>query len=90
MDDKTAVSQPSMSDPASDLIPVNISGGNQTFMPPARALRCKPDGAAGAVVMVTLAGETRTTSISEGQILPVAFSQIVQAGTDATGLEAFV
>lgn len=90
MDDKTAISSPGMGDPGSDLIPIDISGGDQSFDPPARALRCKPDGEAGAVVLVTFAGSTRTTSVDPGSILPLAFVSVVSSGTTATGLEAIV
>ena len=81
---------PSPSDPAIDLVPVDVSGGDQVLSPPARALRCKPDGTAGTVTIVTLNGEVRPTAITVGEILPVNFSQVNQSGTAATGLEGMI
>jgi hypothetical protein len=77
------------SDPATDIVPIDISSTDHTVS--GRALRCKPGtGVAGAVVMLTDAGGTRTTQIAVGETLPCGFTKIIKIGTTATGLEALI
>lgn len=70
---------------ASDIAPVTPS--NTTPLPAPGVIRCKPDGTAGALRVMTAAGEDRTTYIEVGEILLVTVTQVFATGTDADGLE---
>ena len=75
--------------PAIDLVPV--APDDATDLPtPARAVRCRPDGAAGTLRVTTAAGEVRNTHIAVGEILTVQVLRVHNTGTTATNLEAII
>ena len=51
-----------------------------------RQIRCAATGAAGNVVIVTLAGFTRTFPISPGETWSIQCRRVLSTGTTATGL----
>lgn len=74
---------------APDLVP--ITPNNDTNLPtPARAIRCRGDGASGTLRITTQSGQVRNTYIAAGETLLVAAFRVHVAGTTATGLEAYV
>lgn len=75
--------------PGIDLVPITPSDSTDLDTD-ARAIRCKPDGAAGTLRITTLAGQVRNTSIEVGEVLPVSVRRVHATGTTATGLEAFI
>ena len=79
----------SAGDPAIDLIPI-VPSDTVSLPKPARAIRCAPTGAAGTLRFVTVGGVTRTTSIAQGELLPVAVMAVRATGTTATQLEAYL
>lgn len=72
-----------------DLVPITPSDDNDLPIA-ARAIRCRPDGAAGALRVTTWAGQVRNTYIEAGGTLNVAVTRVHDAGTDATNLEAIL
>ena len=80
---------PTVNGPAVDLLPVTPND-SADLPAPARALRCRSDGAAGTVRITTVAGQVRNTHIDLGQLIPVQFTRVHATGTTATGLEAIV
>jgi len=53
---------------------------------PIRQIKCAGSGAAGDVVIVTLAGFSRTFPISPGETWNIQCDQVKSTGTTATGL----
>lgn len=74
---------------ASDLAPITPSDSTD-LAKPARAIRCRPDGAAGTLRFTSFAGQTRNTYISAGEILEVVATRVHATGTTATNLEAII
>lgn len=72
-----------------DLVPVTPSDTVDLDIA-ARAIRCKPDGEAGALRFTTLQGVVRDTSIALGETLMVNAKRIHSTGTSATGLEVYI
>ena len=70
-----------------DLIPVTPN--DSADLPAAgRAIRCRPDGAAGTVRFMPVGGETlRNTAIAAGETINVAVQRVHATGTTATNLE---
>jgi len=76
-------------DPAWGKVDIDVSGGDQTLDPPARAVRCKPSsGTAGVVAFTDMSGDDQTTEIAVGELLPIGALAILSSGTTAGGLEA--
>lgn len=75
--------------PAMDLVPV-VKSNTVNLDPPGRAIRCKPNGTAGALKILTSSGNERTTYIDKGEILPVETLRVFSTGTDADGLEVLI
>lgn len=73
----------------SDLIPVTPSDSVDLAVA-GRAIRCKPNGAAGTLRFNNDAGVQRNTYIAVGEVLLVGVSRIHATGTTATGLEVFI
>lgn len=73
----------------SDLIPAAKSD-TVDLATPGRAIRCRPDGAAGTVKFNTNGGTPRTTYIAAGETLLVAVTRIWDTGTSATNLEVLI
>lgn len=74
---------------ASDLVPITPDDDNDLARP-ARAIRCKGNGAAGTLRITTHAGEVRNTYIDAGETLDVVAKRVHATGTSATGLEAII
>lgn len=72
-----------------DLVPITPHDDNDLPVM-ARAIRCKPNGAAGILRITTVSGNVRNTYIDVGEVLQVATSKVHDTGTDATGLEAIL
>ncbi len=74
---------------AVDLVPVTPNdGADLAFV--ARAIRCKPTGAAGTLRFTAYSGQVRNTDIAVGEVLLVFAKRIHQSGTTATGLEVYI
>jgi hypothetical protein len=74
---------------AVDLVPI-VPNDSVDLPETARAIRCKPTGAAGTVRFVSWRGELRNTSIEAGGELRVAALRVHATGTTATDLEAMI
>lgn len=74
---------------ASDLVPV-IPNDNTDLTEPGRAIRCRPDGAAGTLRFSNNAGVVRNTYIDAGETILVAVTRVHATGTTATNLEVLV
>lgn len=74
---------------AMDLIPI-VPNDSTDLAVTARAIRCRPDGAAGTLRFTAWTGEVRNTAIAAGELLPVPASRVHSSGTTATGLEAVI
>ena len=79
----------SAADPGTDLVPI-VTSDTTDYAIPYRAIRCRPDGVAGALKINTLDGNTRTTYIAVGETLLVGVARVWTAGTAATNLEGIV
>lgn len=77
---------PSLSGPATDLLPVSPDDGQDL---PSVALALYVE-TGGAVTFDTVAGNTRTVETTDFQILPVGTRRVRATGTTATGLHALV
>lgn len=73
---------PSLSGPATDLIPVTPSDSVDL---PVVAVALYVEGK-GAVRFVSQAGATRTVVVLDGAILPVGVRRVMATGTTATGI----
>lgn len=78
---------PTPENTAIDILPVTPSDVAD-LASAARAIRCT--GTGGDLRITTRTGETRSTTISAGEVLMVQASRIHATGTTATGLEALV
>lgn len=74
---------------ASDLVPVTPND-NTDLAEPGRAIRCRPDGAAGTLRFSNNAGVVRNTYIDAGETILVAVTRVHATGTTATNLEVLV
>jgi len=74
---------------ASDLVPVTPNDTTD-LAEPGRAIRCRPDGAAGTLRFRNNEGVLRNTYIDAGETILVAVTRIHSAGTTATNLEVLV
>ena len=72
-----------------DLVPVTPSD-TVDLASPGRAIRCRPDGAAGTLRFRAYDGTLRNTYIDAGETLLVAVTRIHSAGTTATNLEVYI
>ncbi|MEM6496733.1 MAG: hypothetical protein AAF709_08405 [Pseudomonadota bacterium] len=79
----------SQSDPATDLVPITPDDNND-LTNPGRAIRCRPDGAAGNLRITTADGSQRDTFINAGEQIDVQFTRVHATGTTATNLEAMI
>ncbi|MEL8055701.1 MAG: hypothetical protein AAGK66_06085 [Pseudomonadota bacterium] len=77
------------SDPGIDLVPITPNDGLD-LLRPARAIRCRPDGTAGTLSIVTAEGNQRDTYINAGEALAVQVRRVRATGTSASGLEAYI
>lgn len=74
---------------AYDLVPVTPNDDTD-LAEPGRAIRCRPDGAAGTLRFRTNQGTVRNTYIDAGETILVAVTRVHAAGTTATNLEVLV
>lgn len=74
---------------ATDLVPVTPND-NADLAESGRAIRCRPDGAAGTVRFNNNAGVTRNTAIAAGETILVGVTRIHATGTTATNLEVLI
>lgn len=74
---------------ASDLVPV-IPNDTTELAEPGRAIRCRPDGAAGTLRFSTNTNVVRNTYIDAGETILVAVTRVHATGTTATNLEILV
>ncbi|UXT40934.1 hypothetical protein FY137_06890 [Agrobacterium tumefaciens] len=74
---------------ASDLVPVTPNDSTD-LTEPGRAIRCRPDGAAGTLRFSNNAGVVRNTYIDAGETILVAVTSVHSTGTTATNLEVLV
>lgn len=74
---------------ASDLVPVTPNDSTD-LSEPGRAIRCRPDGAAGTLRFSTNEGTVRNTYIDAGETILVAVTRVHATGTTATNLEVLV
>ena len=72
-----------------DLVPITPNDDADLAVT-ARAIRCKPNGAAGTLRITTVSGAVRNTYINAGEVLAVAVARVHSTGTAATGLEALL
>lgn len=72
-----------------DLVPVTPNDSTD-LAEYGRAIRCRPDGAAGTVRFVNSAGTLRNTAIAAGETLLVGVTRIHATGTTATLLEVLI
>ena len=72
-----------------DLVPVTPSD-TVDLSSAGRAIRCRPDGAAGTLRFRAYDGTVRNTYISAGETILVACTRIHLTGTTATNLEVYV
>lgn len=72
-----------------DLVPITPDD-DENLATTARAVRCRPDGNAGALRITTTAGNVRNTYIAAGEMLIVSVTRVHDTGTDATNLEAVI
>ncbi|MFN3833395.1 MAG: hypothetical protein ACK4SQ_14310 [Allorhizobium sp.] len=72
-----------------DLVPVTPSD-TVDLASAGRAIRCRPDGAAGTLRFRAYDGTVRNTYISAGETILVACTRIHATGTTATNLEVYV
>ncbi len=77
---------PSLSGPATDIIPV-IPDDTNAFVHVALALYVETGG---ALSLVTLHGANRQVLVADHSILPVACRQVNASGTTASGIHAMV
>lgn len=74
---------------ASDLVPVTPNDTTD-LTEPGRAIRCRPDGAAGTLRFSTNTNVVRNTYIDAGETILVAVTRVHATGTTATNLEILV
>lgn len=74
---------------AMDLVPITPND-SVDLATTARAIRCRPDGAAGTLRVTTWQGVVRNTYIEAGGVLGCAVSRVHSTGTTATNLEAML
>ncbi len=74
---------------ASDLVPVTPNDTTD-LVEPGRAIRCRPDGAAGTLRFSTNTNVVRNTYIDAGETILVAVTRVHATGTTATNLEILV
>lgn len=74
---------------ASDLVPVTPNDTTD-LAEPGRAVRCRPDGAAGTLRFSTNTNVVRNTYIDAGETILVAVTRVHATGTTATNLEILV
>lgn len=74
---------------ASDLVPVTPNDTTD-LAEPGRAIRCRPDGAAGTLRFSTNTNVVRNTYIDAGETILVAVTRVHATGTTATNLEVLV
>jgi len=74
---------------ASDLVPVTPNDSTD-LAEPGRAIRCRPDGAAGTLRFSTNTNVVRNTYIDAGETILVAVTRVHATGTTATNLEILV
>ncbi|MGV1985594.1 spike base protein, RCAP_Rcc01079 family [Agrobacterium sp. 22-221-1] len=74
---------------ASDLVPVTPNDTTD-LAEPGRAIRCRPDGAAGTLRFSTNTNVVRNTYIDAGETILVAVTRVHATGTTATNLEILV
>lgn len=86
MTDPFATRTPSLSGPATDIMPVTPS--DSTDLPTVALALYVETG--GAVSFVTVAGQARTVNVTDYAILPVGARRVNATGTTATGLHAMV
>lgn len=72
-----------------DLVPINPSD-TEDLPVTARALRCRPDGAAGTLRFTAWNGMVSNTYIAAGETLLVIARRVHASGTTATKLEAYL
>jgi subtilisin family serine protease len=77
---------PSLSGPATDILPVTPNDGVD-LAHVALALYVET---AGTVSLVTVAGGTRSVGVASNSILPVGVRRVRATGTTATGIHALV
>lgn len=77
---------PSLSGPATDMLPITPS--DVTDLPHVGLALYTETG--GTVSFVTVAGESRSVVITDFSILPVGISRVNATGTTASGLHALV
>lgn len=74
---------------ASDLVPATPNDTTD-LAEPGRAIRCRPDGAAGTLRFSTNTNVVRNTYIDAGETILVAVTRVHATGTTATNLEILV
>lgn len=74
---------------AQDIVPVTteMKSNSVNLTTPGRAIRCRGDGAGGALKITTGAGSDVATYIASGETLVVDVIRIWTTGTAATNLE---
>ncbi len=77
---------PSLSGPATDIIPVTPSDSTNL---PAVCVALYIE-AGGDLVIVTQAGAMRTVAVADQSMLPVGVRRVQATGTTATGIHGFV
>lgn len=82
------MSRRSLQDPADDIIPIDVSGGDQSLPDPCVALYCA--GSDSTLVVETKEGTNRTITLVGGVILPLRVRKIVQSGTTANSCFALM
>lgn len=76
----------SLAGPAVDLLPVSPADATDL---PSVAIALYVEGG-GTLSFVSRAGQTRTVTLPDHAILPVAARQVNATGTTATGVHAFI
>lgn len=74
------------SDQATDVEPVDISGGDHTFVGEVKGLIV----AVGGDVVMTINGDDKTVTLPAGQFSIAGITVIKQSGTDATGITGLI
>lgn len=78
--------EPSLSGPATDLVPVTPDDGNDL---PEVALALYVE-AGGSLSILTERGNSRTVVVDDLAILPVGVRRVLASGTTASGIHALV
>ncbi|WP_372840316.1 hypothetical protein [Phaeovulum sp.] len=76
----------SLNGPATDILPVSPS--DTVDLPLIAPAIYTETG--GTIVIVTVAGQTRTVKVADNSVLAVGVSRVMATGTTATGIHALV